>query len=178
MVGVLGRSDENSSEEDVGSIIRRLSDISSRCHRDRSCYQWSTVNVRHYGEVETETLTPSHLLYGRRLTQLPYCEDRALPASDGSNKANLARRAKIQKILINHFRERWKHEYMTTLREHHCTSGRNQQTRRVGDVVLDPRGHSEVAMETGYNRGTDRWEGRACSCREDLDWFWGWSTEN
>jgi hypothetical protein len=85
---------------------------------------------------ETEVLTPSHLLYGRRITKLPY-EDvltRIFPTP--SDRSSVIKQATIQTKLINHFRDIWRHEYLTALRERHQTTGKNDQTISVGDVVL------------------------------------------
>ena len=37
--------------------------------------------------------------------------------------------------LLQHFQKRWKREYLTTLREHHKTTGNNRQNIKVGDIV-------------------------------------------
>jgi len=90
------------------------------------------------GYIDAEPLTPAHLLHGRRLTTLPYLEDpidaNAVPAIR-SDCSTLTRRARRQKEIIDNFRERWRCEYLTALREHHQTTGHNRQTIRVGDVV-------------------------------------------
>ncbi|XP_053402321.1 uncharacterized protein LOC128557840 [Mercenaria mercenaria] len=84
---------------------------------------------------EPEILTPSHLLYGRRITKLPYEED--VPTNPvPSDRPSVIKRATLQRTMINHFRDRWRHEYLTALRERHQTTGRNDQTISVGDVVL------------------------------------------
>ncbi|XP_052763946.1 uncharacterized protein LOC128205925 [Mya arenaria] len=71
------------------------------------------------GEVETEPLTPSHLLYGRRLTKLPYSEHIELPGPRASSSENITRRARTQEKLVDNFRERWKTVYLTAFREHY-----------------------------------------------------------
>ena len=78
---------------------------------------------------DQEPLTPAHLLYGRRITSLPHQEDVPVPQTD------VTKRARAQGHLICQFRERWRHEYLTSLRQFHQTSGDNNQTIRVGDVV-------------------------------------------
>jgi hypothetical protein len=41
----------------------------------------------------------------------------------------------MQAQLISHYRLRWRHEYLTSLRQYHKTTGNNTQTVKVGDVV-------------------------------------------
>ncbi|XP_060559754.1 uncharacterized protein LOC132719841 [Ruditapes philippinarum] len=89
---------------------------------------------------EPEVLTPSHLLYGRRITKLPYEDVLSCtfptPINKLSDRSSVIKQATIQTKLINHFRDRWRHEYLTALRERHQTTGKNDQTISVGDVVL------------------------------------------
>ena len=46
------------------------------------------------------------------------------------------RRAKSQALRFKHFESCWKREYLTSLREFHKNTGNNDQSVRVGDVVL------------------------------------------
>ena len=82
---------------------------------------------------DQEPLTPAHLLYGRRITSLPHQED--VPVLHVTTQTDVTKRARAQGHLISQFRERWRHEYLTSLRQFHQTSGDNNQTIRVGDVV-------------------------------------------
>ncbi|XP_053406534.1 uncharacterized protein LOC123530253 [Mercenaria mercenaria] len=86
---------------------------------------------------DMEPLTPAHLLYGRRMTSLPYydIETETGMASVQIDQSILTRRAKIQANIINHFWKRWKTEYLTSLREYHKTTGSNERSIRAGDVV-------------------------------------------
>ncbi|XP_053391237.1 uncharacterized protein LOC128554049 [Mercenaria mercenaria] len=80
---------------------------------------------------EPEILTPSHLLYGRRIIKLPYEED--VPTNPvPSDRPSVIKRNTLQRTMISHFRHRWRHEYLTALRERHQTTGRNDQTISVG----------------------------------------------
>ena len=85
-----------------------------------------------YSELE-EPLTPSHLVIGRRiLSQLnSHPSDETIEDS-----SQLPRRAAYLGTLLNHFRSRFKREYLTELREHH-TCGKNSTERviKVGDLV-------------------------------------------
>ena len=87
--------------------------------------------------ADPEPLTPSHLLYGRRITRLPYpsdnCENGEL--CQQPTKLNLNKRMQNQLEIMQHFVKRWKNDYLTSLRENHRTLGRNNQTIKVGDVV-------------------------------------------
>ena len=83
--------------------------------------------------MDPEPLTPSHLLCGRRITRLPY------PSSDNSEHCepltNFSKRVQVQSDILRHFQQRWKTEYLNSLREHHRTIGKNEQLIKVGDVV-------------------------------------------
>ncbi|XP_045157295.2 uncharacterized protein LOC123523710 [Mercenaria mercenaria] len=93
--------------------------------------------------ADPDPLTPAHLLYGRRITSLPHLEE--VPAPKPSTQTDISKRARILKQLIGNFRERWRHEYLTSLRQYHQTTGNNTQTIKVGDVVQiyddSPRTH-------------------------------------
>ena len=43
--------------------------------------------------------------------------------------------AKVRANLIQHFWNRWRREYLTSLREFHKTTGKNEVAVKVGDVV-------------------------------------------
>lgn len=96
-----------------------------------------------------EPLTPSHLLHGRRLLNLP-----DVNKSDEINldidvsEADLSKRMKHLSTLMNHFWKRWRNEYLLELRDSHRQyakkCGRTKQVQ-VGDVVVvhdddQPRG--------------------------------------
>ena len=53
----------------------------------------------------------------------------------GSTSSQMRKNAKRLSLLLNHFQTRWKHEYLTSLREFHRSQGNNNQTVKVGDVV-------------------------------------------
>ena len=86
---------------------------------------------------DTKPLTPSYLLYGRMITTLPHMlvtEDLQDP-DYGSTSSQMHRNAKRLSLLLNHFQTRWKHKYLTSLREFHRSHGNNNQTVKVGDIV-------------------------------------------
>jgi hypothetical protein len=110
---------------------------------------------------DAEPLTPAHLLYGRRLTTLSYQDvtDTQITNSSGSDITCITRRARVKKLLIDRFREKWGHEYLTTLREHHNTTGNNIQTISAGDVVQihdeNPRSQWKLAVLEKLITGRD-----------------------
>lgn len=89
-----------------------------------------------YDETEVEVLTPSHLIFGRRLSSIP--DDVVCDGDDDDDyKVGVTRRFRNLARKRVHFWNRWRREYLTDLREHH-KQGNKTGTRRVsiGDVVL------------------------------------------
>ena len=87
---------------------------------------------------DTEPLTPSYLLHGRRITTLPHMlvtEEDLQDPDYGSTSSQMHRNAKRLSLLLNHFQTRWKHKYLTSLREFHRSHGNKNQTVKVGDIV-------------------------------------------
>jgi len=68
---------------------------------------------------DPEPLTPAHLLHGRRLTGLPYSDAKAVGDSSFPNvtRRDITQRALAHARLIEQYRHRWTHEYLTSLRE-------------------------------------------------------------
>ncbi|XP_071138915.1 uncharacterized protein [Mytilus edulis] len=88
--------------------------------------------------TDDEPLTPSHLLYGRRVKTLPYSG--TINFSSEENVQNLThytanRQSSVQKRIIHDFWNRWRREYLTSLREQHRNTGINTQIIKVGDIV-------------------------------------------
>ena len=86
--------------------------------------------------VDEEPLTPSHL-YERRITPLAYpeIEDEVTDPTFGDD-FDLKQRANKQALILQQFWYRWKHEYLTSLREFRKNTGSNKQSIRNEDVVL------------------------------------------
>ncbi|XP_045174518.2 uncharacterized protein LOC123535831 [Mercenaria mercenaria] len=84
--------------------------------------------------LDEEPLTPSHLLYGRRVTSPVYPDDTESPADDLSHDS-ADKFYRFKSATLEHFWSRWKHEYLTSLREFHRTSGNHGDTVTIGDVV-------------------------------------------
>ena len=110
---------------------------------------------------DEEALTPAHLLYGRRITSLPHPLVESDEVSDPTyqTSTDLLRRSKRVTLLIQHFGQRWRQEYLTSLREFHKGSGNNTESVKAGDVVLihddSPRVNWKLALVTSINRGRD-----------------------
>ena len=113
---------------------------------------------------DLQPLTPSNLIYGHHIVMLPHllCEDDETTDESfqiGGSDTLLRRRAKTQALLMKHFWVRWKQEYLTSLREFHRTTGRNDQNVNVGEVVLIhddiPRVHWKLAVIKEVVKGKD-----------------------
>ena len=85
-----------------------------------------------------EPLMPAYLLYGRRVTLLPYesVNEDELEDPNFGDSSSIKRRAKHRALVLQHFRSRWRYEYLTSLQEYHKTTGTDTQKVNVGDVVL------------------------------------------
>ena len=111
--------------------------------------------------TDLEPLTPSHLLYGRRISSLPYIavDKEEIDDPTYGSAEDVDRRAKRQALTLQHFRRRWRDEYLTSLREFHQGTGKNKQTIKVGDVVLvhndTPRTMWKLAVIESLIKGND-----------------------
>ena len=91
-----------------------------------------------YPDSLTEPLTPSHLVTGRRLLQLPTGgEGNDEDEEDFYQRDKLHKRSSYISKLLDHYWNRWKHEYLVDLREHHRVKKCHQKLQQinVGDVV-------------------------------------------
>ena len=81
-----------------------------------------------YDELSEVPLTPSHLVVGRRL--LDQSPNSNLPMN------TLARHERYLEGLLTHFRNRWKNEYLTGIREYQKLIGREpKRAIKAGDIV-------------------------------------------
>jgi len=107
---------------------------------------------------DPEPLTPSHLLYGRRLIALPNPIDSADDVPQ-LTKSTARRQLNTVHEFLNTFWRRWRCEYLTALREHHAASGSTQQTIKIGDVVQihddTPRSRWKLAVIEELITGND-----------------------
>ncbi|XP_063400135.1 uncharacterized protein LOC134684760 [Mytilus trossulus] len=109
---------------------------------------------------DSEPLTPSHLLCGRKIRSLSY------PHSEQDNSepvfmdySSLTKQNERQRELFRHFWTRWKNDYVTSLREYHKAYGNNNEQIKVGDVVLvhdeSTRINWKMVIVTELIRGND-----------------------
>ena len=111
---------------------------------------------------DAEPLTPAHLLHGHRITSLPHTvvEEQDLNDPTYGSVTDVSQRAKLQAFLLNQFQARWRHEYLTSLREYHRTTGNNSQRVKPGEVVLvydeSPRSTWKMAIVEELMTGKDR----------------------
>ena len=127
------------------------------------------LNSRPLSYISTEDieepLTPSHLLIGRRVLNLP---DAALCQDENEDPeispGHLSKRMKYLSKTLDHFWKRWKMEYLLDLRDCHRYGNRNNDTNAgtilVGDVVLvhredRPRGFWRLARVEELKMGAD-----------------------
>ena len=120
-----------------------------------------TLNSRpltyEYNELE-EVLTPSHLIYGRRVKTLP---DEIAEPDDAMNQEGCSARFKYLSIKLAHFWNRWRKEYLASLREFHKNkSDRQDRIVQLGDVVVvyeedRKRGEWKMGIVEGLVTGRD-----------------------
>ena len=77
-------------------------------------------------------LSPSHLIYGRRIAVTPNQEHQDIVSTNQS----LTRRIKYHRKLLSQFTRCWQREYLTSLREQAKAYASESTTLSVGDVVL------------------------------------------
>ena len=101
-----------------------------------------TLNSRPLTHVSSddpeEPLTPSHLMYGRRILSLPEVTgNRQASLNHTVSSEDLPRRRKYFGLLLEHFWRRWSREYVTELRNLHRQKSRPRSSIAVseGDVV-------------------------------------------
>ena len=88
-----------------------------------------------YDEINCEPLTPNHLLFGRKLPTLAENLDPKFNDLDEDTPSH-TRRFWYLKQKLDHFRSRWKHEYLVDLREFHRSKTTGEVEVHKGDIVL------------------------------------------
>lgn len=99
-----------------------------------------TINSRpltyEYDEVGVEVLTPSHLIFGRRLQSIPDGKLKIDDDDDNDAQHYLSRHRFLARTRT-HFWNRWKREYLADLREYHKgNENRKGSEVKLSDVVL------------------------------------------
>ena len=120
-----------------------------------------TLNSRpltyEYDEVEHEVLTPSHLIFGRRIKSMP--DEIAEDPEDNEN--SVSARFRYLTVKLAHFWNRWRKEYLANLREfHRAKVGRADREVQTGDVVTvfeenKKRGEWKMAVVESLIKGKD-----------------------
>jgi hypothetical protein len=109
---------------------------------------------------DLDALTPSHLMYGFRLTTLPSPHDDVdLKDELYLDRPILTRRQANLAHLLDLFWSRWKSEYLTALRERQRFRGGLIQEPHVGEIVLIhehcPRLKWKLGRITELHKGID-----------------------
>ena len=86
-----------------------------------------------YEELGDE-LTPSHLLYGYRIFNLP--ENVSYNIEHNEDQDKLTKRFSYLTNRLSHFWNRWRKDYVTDLREYHKESSNKSVCVAKGDLVL------------------------------------------
>eukprot|EP00731_Ephydatia_muelleri_P014947 Em0008g667a len=114
-----------------------------------------------------EPLTPSHLVVGRRLLNLPDYLGYVYDPDDEDfevNASQLKRRMKHLANVLNHFWKRWRTEYLSELRECHQYSAAKKTSHHpsvsCGDIVIVhdesiPRGFWKLGQVQEVHSGPD-----------------------
>ena len=111
-----------------------------------------------YDDSVDDVITPSHLLFGRRL--LSSFQEDVEPENVEFTPATLSKRAKHINRLTKQFWNSWKREYLVGLREHHnCRNRIPPKQISVGEVVLIeeklPRNRWKMGIVTEVHVGRD-----------------------
>ena len=120
-----------------------------------------TLNSRPltYQYETEEVLTPSHLLYGHRLS--PFALQMSLDIHNSEiNDSKLIKRFLFLQKKLAHFWNRWKSEYLADLREQHKLSKTYSNSISEGDFVLvqdeqTKRGQWKMGIIQSFIKGRD-----------------------
>ena len=87
---------------------------------------------------QLETLTPNHLLYGRKLRTFPkeVTSWEELSSDPTVGREDVTKRFQYISHLCDHLWNRWKREYLSALRETHNNNVRNIVWPTLGELVL------------------------------------------
>ena len=142
----------------IGLTKTTIKKVLGRCHVSLSTLEAITVEIEAIlndrpltfvsSEVgDPEPLTPAHLLHGWRITCLLHQAVEFDEFTDTSygEADQVWKRAKLQASLLRDFQKRWRHEYLTSLRDYYKASRNSHQHVRKGDVVVV---HNDIPCTT------------------------------
>lgn len=110
-----------------------------------------------YQEEGEEVLTPSHLMFGRRIKTMP---DEIIEEEEEC-ESRYTRRFRYLSVRLAHFWNRWRREYLTDLREYHRNKvSDDAKLVQIGDVVTvyeenKKRGEWKMAVVESLIKGKD-----------------------
>ena len=80
------------------------------------------------------SLTPAHLIYGRRITTMPNSQHHEIVTTYNS----LTRKARHQRKLLDQIVKNWRNEYLLALRDQAMTKSRGNRNPEitVGDILV------------------------------------------
>ena len=106
-----------------------------------------------YSDDTVEPLTPSHLLIGRRSTQLPH---------DLSSVTDTENRNRYRERLLGVFEQKWKTLYLSELQNYHIVTSKKKQIDiipQIGEVVIikdpTPRANWKLGRVTNIYNSRD-----------------------
>ena len=110
----------------------------------------NTINSRplavDFEELGKEPLTPSHLLYGRRLA----CMSSGFEYKADTNHDKLSKRFVYLSTRLSHFWQRWRKEYLVGLREvHRGTTSRPTKVEKGDMVIVEDESRKRGLWKTG-----------------------------
>ena len=113
-----------------------------------------------YDELDGEVLTPSHLMFGRRLSTLSTGIETNMKLNEEDIQYSLSKRFMHLTRLLSHFWNRWRREYLTDLREKHRENNNEPVKINIEDIVLVQedkvkRGLWKVAIVEEIIKGKD-----------------------
>jgi hypothetical protein len=99
---------------------------------------------------DLQPLTPSHLMFGFRLTDFPSTVDIEELKDEPFDHDRLNKRHKFLQVLLQHIWNRWHHEYLCALRERYNTGTTTpNKFPVVGQVVLIHNDNLRVTWKLG-----------------------------
>ena len=104
-----------------------------------------------YTDDVQELLTPSHLIYGRWILSEQNCDGIEDTYCDS---VVITKKMKYIQTLIEYFRNRWNHKYLTELREHQTDGRLPNKVIELGGIVLVQSDKSK--RENGTSHGAHK----------------------